>query len=110
MRLAPPRDGPLSVSIRFLDGTYLGEGGRRSPARHLFAAEPREPAGTYALGPAVTAHVREAEVVTFADAEGRKLGTVAWDGIRPPPDRGRGALLGSSDRPAVPSRLRRPSP
>ena len=104
LSLAPPRDGALSVSIRFLDGTYLGEGGRRSPARHLFEAEPREPAGTYALGPAVTAHVREAEVVTFADAEGRKLGTVAWDGIRPPPDHGRGALLGSSERPAVPSR------
>ncbi len=107
LRLDPPRERPLSVSIRFLDGTYLGEDGRRSPARYLFAAEPREPAGTYALGPTVTAHVREAELVTFADAEGQKLGTVAWDGIRPPPDRGRGTLLGSSDRPAA---LSRPPP
>ncbi len=104
LRLAPPREGPLTVSIRFLDGSYLGEGGRRSPARHLFAAEPRQPADTYALGPGVTAHIREAEVVALADDDGRPLGTVAWDGIRPPPDRGRGALLGSSDRPAALSR------
>ena len=95
LRPCPPRGGPLAVSIRFLDGAYLGEGGRRSPARHLFAAEPRD-AGTYALGPAVTAHVREAEVVALADGDGRPLGTAAWDGIRPPP--GRSARPGLSDR------------
>lgn len=101
LRPDPPRQGPLSVSIRFLDGTYLGEGGRRSPARHLFPAEPHEVAGTYALGPAVTAHVREAEVVALADADGHPLGTAAWDGVRPPPDPGRGALLGSTGRPKM---------
>jgi len=98
LRPDSPRSGPLSVSIRFLDGTYLGEGGRRTPARHLFAAEPRDPPGTYALGPAVTAHVLEAEVVAFADADGVPLGTPAWDGIRPPPNAARGALLGASER------------
>ena len=103
LRPDPPRDGPLSVSIRFLDGTYLGEGGRRSPARHLFPAEPHGRAGTYALGPAITAHMREAEVVALADADGDPLGTAAWDSVRPPPDPGRGALLGSAGRPMTPA-------
>ena len=95
LQLDPPPDDSLGVSIRFLDGTFLGRDGRRSRERCLFVAEPRPARGTFALGPAVTAHVPEAEVVTLADQRGAVLGTLAWDSIRPPPGPRPGALVGA---------------
>lgn len=89
LELDSARGTPLSVSLQFPDRTYLGPDGRRGRGRHLFAAEPMDDGGTrFRIGPDVTAHVRESEIVTFADAEGAPLGTVGWDGIRAPPARG----------------------
>lgn len=100
----------MSVSIRFLDGTFLGPDGRRTRERHLFPAAPRATLGAYALGPAVTAHIAEAEVVTLADGDGCVLGTAAWDGIRPPPETGGGALVGTAEASAAASPVSRPAP
>ena len=79
-----PRDESLSISIQFLDKTFLGPDGRRTRERHLFPADHRPEPGLFSLGPAVTAHLLEAEIVTLADQHGILLGTVSWDGIRPP--------------------------
>ena len=92
--LDPARSAPLAVSLRFPDRTYLGADGRRSRGRHLFAAEALDPGGTrFRLGPQVTAHMREAEIVTIVDADGAELGTVGWDGIRAPPDAAKAGLV-----------------
>lgn len=100
------REGALAVSIQFLDRTYLGPDGRRTRERHVFVAEPGGAPGTYSLGPPVTAHVPEAEVITLADQDGIVLGTVSWEGIRPPPGAGQGTVVGTrravADAPAVP--------
>ena len=80
-----PRNEPLSISVQFLDKTFLGPDGRRTRERHLFPADHRPEPGLFSLGPAVTAYVPEAEIVTLVDQHGNLLGTVSWEGIRPPP-------------------------
>ena len=97
LRLGEARGSPLAVALRFADATFLGADGRRSRGRHMFAAEAIDPLPTrdFRLGPEVTAHVREAEVVTLLEAVGTVLGTFVWDDIRVPPLVGAGARLGT---------------
>ena len=97
LRLAEAREAKLAVALRFADATFLGADGRRGRGRHLFAAEAIDPLPTleFRLGPDVTAHVREAEVVTLIETDGIVLGTFVWDDIRVPPLAGAGARLGT---------------
>ena len=103
LSLDPERDGPLAISIQFLDRTFLGPDGRRTRERHLFPAETRSPPGLYGLGPAITAHVPVSEVVTLADQNGVGLGTVQWEDIRILPEAGRGTLIGLGARLPAPA-------
>ena len=92
------RDAAPEIMLRFVDGSILGADGRRSRGRQLFATEPvtELPSKAFRLGPEITAHVREAEVVTLLDGDGATLGTVVWEGIRVPLETGTGARIGGS--------------
>ena len=87
LRLAEARGVAPAVALRFADTTFLGVDGRRGRGRHLFIAEPvgRLPTREFRLGPDVTAHVREAEIVTLLEADGGAIGTVVWENMRVPP-------------------------
>ncbi len=97
LRLVEARGAPLAVALRFADATFLGADGRRGRGRHLFAAGAVDPLPTrdFRLGPDVTAHVREAEVVTLIEPDGTVLGPFVWTDIRVPPLAGAGARLGA---------------
>ncbi len=97
LTLPDAREEAPALALRFADATFLGADGRRSRGRHFFAtaAVDPPPSRSVRLGPEITAHVREAELVSFVEDGGRILGTTVWEGIRVPPALGTGARLGS---------------
>ncbi len=97
LRLLEAREIAPTVALRLADMTFLGADGRRGRGPHLFASEAVGPLPTrdFRLGPDVTAHVREAEIVTLLEADGGVLGTIIWEGIRVPPLAGVGPRLGT---------------
>ena len=95
LRLLDAREIAPAVALRLADMTFLGADGRRGRGLHLFASEAIGPLPTrdFRLGPDITAHVREAEIVTLLEADGGVLGTIVWEGIRVPPLAGVGPRL-----------------